>query len=173
MKKIFSGFIMIFPYLFVLLSYIIIKGERGIHIEEKDFITLTIMTIIMLIILFIVYIPTLICMICKWKSKTVMLINLLIKIIYIPVHFVLFLLIGAFGNPFLLILMPIPFIISIMFMGMTGTLSVAANINAYKSGNYKLSNAIIYSLLSYCYIVDIVVAIITFVKVNKKEKNMC
>ena len=142
MKKILSSLIMLFPYLFVLISYAIIKAE-------KSFMTFVIITIIMFIVFLIIYVIMIICMIFKWKPKTAMLINLLIKITYVPVHLILFLIMGGKANPFLVVLMPIPFIISIMFMGITGTVSLVAIIRAYKNGNYKLSKAIIYVLL-YC-----------------------
>ena len=152
---------MIFPYLWVLIMYIITS------MVEDSFAIVAITSIVMSFIYFIVFVATLICIVCKWDSRSVMLINLLMKIIYIPVHSVLLLLAGAMANPFLLVLMPIPFFMSVVFMAMTGTISVAANVNFYRNGNYKFSRAFVYSLLSYCYVADIVVAIITYINARK------
>jgi len=163
MKKIFSAFIMIFPYLFALLTYAII-------IFQKTFMTFVIMAVIMIMLFFVSFIITMISMIFRWEPKTALFFNLLMKIVYFPVHLILFIIMGGLANPFLLVLIPVPFIISCMFMGITGTISVAEIIRGYRNGNYKLSKAIICSLLSYCYIIDIIIAVILYIKANKCEQ---
>lgn len=165
MKKILTSLIILFPYLFILLTYAIITAE-------KSFMTYVMLTIIMIILFLIIYVITIIDMFRKWKLKTSMIINMLIKITYVPLHLILFIIMGAMANPFLFVLMPVPFIISVMLMGVTGTVSVVAIIKAYRNGNYKLSKAITYSLLSYCYIVDIIIAIMIYIKANKCENKI-
>lgn len=169
MKKIFIGFISIFPYLFFVLTYLIFKEEK-IVLDFNNLIAFAIMAIIMITIFLAIYSISLIFMIFKWKLKTIIKINLLVKFAYIPVHFILFLTISGMANPFLFAFMAVPFVISIIFMGITGIISLISIIKTYRKGIYKLSIAIIYALLSYCYISDIIIAIIVYVKFNKYEK---
>lgn len=161
MKKILSGFVMIFPYLFIFLTYVIITSKQ-------NFMTFIIMATIMIMIFLISFIATIIHMIFTWDSKNVLFFNLLIKLVYLPLHLILFIIMGGMANPFLLILIPVPLIISSIFMGITGTIFVVAIIKDYR--NYKLSKIVIYCLLSYCYITDIIIAIMAYIKATKYEK---
>ena len=155
MKKIMNGFVLVFPYLFALFAYLI-------SYLDKAFLPFCLMAAIMIILFVVSIIMTVIDVISKWNSKTALLFNLLLKIIYVPVHIVLFLIMGGMGNPFLFLFMGIPLMISGMFMGITGTIAVVAIIKGYREEKYRLSKTIVYSILSYCYIADIVVAVMAY-----------
>ena len=128
MKKILTAILMTFPYLFVLFAYLIFNIGK---FEQGDLWGLLIMTIIMSVLLTVSYFVTLAFIIFRWDCKTSLFINLLIKISYIPVHCVLLILTMGFSNPFLLILMPVPFIISVAFLLMTGTIFTISKIKFY------------------------------------------
>ena len=115
-----------------------------------------------MIILFVVsLIMTVIDMISKWDVKTSLLYNLWLKIVYVPVHIALLLIMGGMGNPFLFLFMGIPFGMSCMLMGVTGVFATIVFVKSRKSG-YSVGKVVLYSVLSYCYIADLVVAVIGY-----------
>ena len=96
-------FLMIFPYIFSVFTYVIFKyGNLG----ENNWWVFLAMSIIMIILFAVNYAITLISIIFKWNSKKALFNSLLIKISYIPVHCVLLLLTGGLLNPFLMIFAP-------------------------------------------------------------------
>lgn len=107
-------------------------------------------------------------MIVTWKAREALLANLIIKILYIPVHAFLYLLALAMGNPFLFLLIPVPVIISVMFLGFTGTVALPGIIKGYRDGAYQLPAAVIFCLFSYWYLADIAIAVIAYVKSRKR-----
>ena len=170
MKKLFTALLVIIPYLFPLLTFMSFYEniERNLVINGDNFISFVIMSVIMFVLFMISFIITIVFMIFKEKLKTITFSNMLIKILYIPVHLVILILAGALGNPFLFWAIPIPLAISAGVMGVTGTIALIAAVKVYKEGEYKLSTAVLYSVLSYVYICDVVVSIIMFIKSRKK-----
>lgn len=162
MKKIFNGFVLVFPYVFVFLTYLTTN-------LEKPFLPFVFMTATMTILFVVSLIMTVIDLISKWELKTSLLYNLWLKIVYVPIHLLLFLIIGGMGNPFLFLFMGIPFGMSCMLMGVTGTMAVIGIVKGFRNGNYKFGKAVVYSILSYCYIADIVVAVMAYSNNLKSE----
>ena len=169
MKKIPNIYILIFPYLYILLVCIIFRDK---NINEENLKTLAIVSIIVIAIYILNCIIVAISSAFKYEPKKAIKTSLLMKIVYIPIHLLLYVLIGAMANPFLVILIPVPFIISISLMSMTGMISAAGLINLYKHKIYKLGRTIVYILLSYCYIADLVISIITYIKVRGYNKDI-
>lgn len=170
MKKLLTALIIIIPYLFPVLTFMIFYEniERNLIVDGDNFISFVIMSVVTFLLFMISFIVTLLFMIFKEKLKTITFSNMLIKILYIPVHLVILILAGALGNPFLFWAIPIPLAVSAGFMGVTGTIALIVAVKGYKAGDYKLSTAVLYSVLSYVYICDVVVSIIMFIKSRKK-----
>ena len=164
MKKIPIIFIALFPYLFALLTYIIFSESKVLG--ELELIKFAIMTIIMIMLVILNLIITII-VLAKKEFRSVQIINLILKIIYIPAHIFLIFLSSAMANPFLLLVMWIPIAISFALMGITGTVGLVGIIKGYLDKRYSLGGAIIFSILSYLYIFDIVIAIIVCIKARK------
>ena len=160
MKKLPLIYIMFFPYLFVLATCLIFKS----FVKESGFIIFATTSVIMSALFMLTAILAIIFIVFKWNEKDALLFNLLVKIVYIPVHLILFVVMLGMGNPFLFMLMFIPLIISLMFMGITGTIALAGIISGYRIGIFKLSTSIIYGILSYCFIIYVIVAIIAYIK---------
>ena len=110
--------------------------------------------LILILLVTIASVAGLIHMIIRWEAGEVSLANLVIKIIYAPIHA-------------LFMLMPLPLIISLILMTFTGTLSLPAVIKGYGNGNYRLPAAVIFCLLSYCYMADLIAAVIVFIKTRR------
>lgn len=123
--------------------------------------------LILILLVTIASVAGLIHMIIRWEAGEVSLANLVIKIIYAPIHALLYLIMMGMGNPFLFMLMPLPLIISLILMTFTGTLSLPAVIKGYANGNYRLPAAVIFCLLSYCYMADLIAAVIVFIKTRR------
>lgn len=161
MKKILNILIITFPYLICLLT--ILTFTSG-----ENFLFPLLSLIILLGLFFISFISVVIDMFLKWKTKKVLSFALFIKLVYIPIHIVLLLITGGMGNPFLFWLMPVPLAISYFLLCTTSIISTIVFLKKYKEKNYKLSKTIIYSLLSYCYILDIVIVLITYIQSEKE-----
>ena len=84
MKKIFNGFVLLFPYLYVVLTYFIVN-------LENPFLPFVFTTATMIILFVVSLIMTVIDVISKWEVKTSLLYNLWLKIVYVPVHIALLL----------------------------------------------------------------------------------
>ena len=113
MKKVLSIIIILFPYLLGLLAYGLLKE---ISLDGGNWLIYLILISVLVMVFLIIYIMMLFSMFFKWDIKTSILSNLLIKIAYIPVYCILFLLSALMGNPFTFFLMPIPLMISFIFM---------------------------------------------------------
>lgn len=161
MKKILNILIITFPYLICLLT--ILTFTSG-----ENFLFPLLALIILLGLFFISFISVVIDMFLKWKTKKVLSFALSLKLVYIPIHIVLFLITGGMGSPFLFWLMPVPLAISYFLLCMTSIISTIVFLKKYKEKNYKLSKTIIYSLLSYSYILDIVIMLITYIQSEKE-----
>lgn len=151
MKKIFNGFVLLFPYLYVVLAYLTVN-------LENPFLPFVFTTATMIILFVVSLIMTVIDVISKWELKTSLLYNLWLKIVYVPVHIALLLIMGGMGNPFLFLFMGIPFGASCMLMGLTGVFATMVFVKGRKLG-YSVGKVVLYSVLSYCYIADLVVAV--------------
>ena len=154
MKKIFNGFVLLFPYLYVVLTYFIVN-------LENPFLPFVFMTATMIILFVVSLIMTVIDVISKWEVKTSLLYNLWLKIVYVPVHIALLLIMGGMGNPFLFLFMGIPFGASCMLMGVTGMFATIVFVKSRKLG-YSVGKTFAFCLLSFCYIADLVVAVIGY-----------
>ena len=154
MKKIFNGFVLLFPYLYVVLTYFIVN-------LENPFLPFVFTTATMIILFVVSIIMTVIDVISKWELKTSLFYNLWLKIVYVPVHIALLLIMGGMGNPFLFLFMGIPFGISCMLMGITGVFATIVFVKDRKL-SYSVGKVVLYSVLSYCYVADLVVAVIGY-----------
>ena len=154
MKKIMSGFVLVFPYVFILLAYLITR-------LENSFFLLGLMSLILIVGYLISYGFTLKEIALKWSLKTSFLYNLVLKSLYLPIHLLLLLIMGGMGNPFLFLFMGIPFGVSCMLMGVTGVFATIVFVKGRKLG-YSVGRVVLYSVLSYCYIADLVVAVIGY-----------
>ena len=120
---------------------------------------------------------TVIDVISKWEVKTSLLYNLWLKIVYVPVHIALLLIMGGMGNPFLFLFMGIPFGASCMLMGVTGVLSTIVFVKGRKLA-YSVGKTFAFCLLSFCYVADLVVAVIGYrdslksENIKRKEGNL-
>ena len=112
MKKILNILIITFPYLICLLT--ILTFTSG-----ENFLFPLLALIILLGLFFISFISVVIDMFLKWKTKKVLSFALSLKLVYIPIHIVLFLIAGGMGNPFLFWLMPVPLAISYFLLRTT------------------------------------------------------
>ena len=170
MKKIFNGFVLLFPYLYVVLAYFIVN-------LENPFLPFVFMTATMIILFVVSLIMTVIDVISKWEVKTSLLYNLWLKIVYVPVHIALLLIMGGMGNPFLFLFMGIPFGASCMLMGVTGVLSTIVFVKGRKLA-YSVGKTFAFCLLSFCYVADLVVAVIGYrdslksENIKRKEGNL-
>lgn len=70
---------------------------------------------------------------------------------------------GAFMNPFLIALLPVPIFLTIFFQILTGIVSLGTFIGSYKFKNCNLALSILGCILSFFYIIDIVMAIIILI----------
>ena len=170
MKKIFNGFVLLFPYLYVVLTYFTVN-------LENPFLPFVFMTATMIILFVVSLIMTVIDVISKWEVKTSLLYNLWLKIVYVPVHIALLLIMGGMGNPFLFLFMGIPFGASCMLMGVTGVLSTIVFVKGRKLA-YSVGETFAFCLLSFCYVADLVVAVIGYrdslksENIKRKEGNL-
>lgn len=170
MKKLFNGFVLLFPYLYVVLIYLTVN-------LENTFLPFVFMTATMIILFVASLIMTVIDVISKWEVKTSLLYNLWLKIVYVPVHIALLLIMGGMGNPFLFLFMGIPFGMSCMLMGLAGVFATIVFVKGRKLG-YSVGKVVLYSVLSYCYIADLVVAVIGYrdslkcENTKRKESNL-
>lgn len=164
MRKLPILFIAFFPYLIALVTYFIFRNE----VSKSSLTTFAVSISVLVLFFAIVSIAVIIHMIFKWEAQEALLANLIVKAVYIPIHLALFFLMMAMGNPFLFIFMFLPVLISMVFMGVTGTVALAGIVKGYRKGTYRLSTAIIFGILSYCYIVDIIIAIVTYVKTKRR-----
>lgn len=155
MKKIPVILIMLFPYIFALLIYQCLHSQS----QGKAIVWLVLAMAIMGLTV-ISEITTIIFLMIKGKIKNLTFVNLIIKVVYIPIHVLLNFLILAMCNPWLIWVTPILFIANCFLKGITGTMAVSGLVKLYKTKVYKLSTAIILGILSYCEIVDLIIAIV-------------
>lgn len=170
MKKIIPGiFVILFPYLFFILTYLITKIQN----TDLSFVIFLVMFFISIILLVTAVIGTSIIFSVNNIPLKSTIINFLIKLAYIPVHLLMFLLFGAFMNPFLIAFLLVPIFVSICFQILTGIVSLGTFIGSYKFKNCNLALSILGCILSFFYIIDIVMAIIILIvniyKVIKKK----
>lgn len=167
MKKIPIIYIAFFPYVLILTIYFAVAKEAN-----NNWLVVFIMSTFTLMLLFVIaFIWVIIHILFRGKAKEILFANLLVKIAYIPIHVGLFFIMLGMGNPFLFLFMFIPVVISIMIMGVTGTIAIVGIIKGYREDFCKLPTAIIFGILSYCYLGDIIIAIVCAVKSAKKEKS--
>ena len=114
-KKIPSILVILLPYLFLILSKLISKipdVNLALIIFLVTFFVMTILLVTSVIGTSIIFsvnnIPL--------KSA---IINFLTKLAYIPVHLLMLILFGAFMNPFLIALLPVPIFLTIFFQILT------------------------------------------------------
>lgn len=107
-------------------------------------------------------------MVFKWSARKALFYNAVVKFVYLPIHVVLIFVALGMGNPFLFMFMFVPVVISIMLLCATGVIAVAGIIRGYYEKKYKLSTAIIFSILSFWGICDMVVAMLAYQKAKKE-----
>ena len=96
----------------------------------------------------------------KMTAKEASIWNLVIKIAYIPAYVMMICCLGASMNIFLIWVSWIPVLFCILFIGMTGTVSIGTSVRCAREGKIKKSAAVAFSLLSYVFIADFIVAIV-------------
>lgn len=170
MKKIIPSILVILlPYLFLLLSKLI----NNIPDVNLAFIIFLVTFFVMTILLVTSVIGTSIIFSVNNIPLKSAIINFLTKLAYIPVHLLMLILFGAFMNPFLIALLPVPIFLTIFFQVLTGIVSLGTFIGSYKFKNCNLALSILGCILSFFYIIDIVMAIIILIvniyKVIKKK----
>ena len=109
-------------------------------------------------------------MILKWNIKKSILSILIIKIMYVPVYCILFLISILLLNPLGLVIFPLPLILSFMFMAITGIMSTVMLVKLYIDKKLKLSMMILFSILSYCYILDLILFLILYIRLKNIYK---
>lgn len=167
MKKIFNILIILFPYLFLILLYSFLKD---IYFGNGFWLIYLFLIFILFGINLAVYIFNLIFMILKWNIKKSILSILIIKVAYLPVYCVLFLIFILLLNPLSLVFVPLLLILSFIFMIITGIMSTVMLVKLYMDKKIKLSITILCSILSYCYILDVILFIILYIRLKDVYK---
>ena len=160
MKKIIPSILVILlPYLYLIFSLLINKIQN----TDLAVIIYLVMFFITIILLVTSAIGTSIIFSVNNIPLKSAIINFLTKFAYIPVHLLMILLLGAFMNPFLIAFLLVPIFLSISFQVLTGIVSLGTFIGSYKFKNCNLALSILGCILSFFYIIDIVMAIIILI----------
>lgn len=167
MKRMFNVLIILFPYLFGILLYSFLKD---ISLGNGFWLIYLFLIFILFGINLVVYIFNLIFMILKWNIKKSILSILIIKIMYVPVYCILFLISILLLNPLGLVIFPLPLILSFIFMAITGIMSTVMLVKLYIDKKLKLSMMILFSILSYCYILDLILFLILYIRLKNIYK---
>jgi len=106
----------------------------------------------------------------KLSVKEASIWNLIIKLLHLPAHAACFLLFCGMMNPFLMLLSWLPAIASIPLQFVSATTNVGTCINCRKNKKMETKTAVIFALLSYLYIIDIIIAVIQVVLICRKKE---
>lgn len=90
--------------------------------------------------------------------------NLVLKLIHIPVHLFVLIIVGGFMNPFLFLASWIPALFGIGLLIFDGFTNVGACVALYLRKKCRLSAAVLLGLVSFVYIGDIIGAIVQITK---------
>lgn len=167
-KNILTLIITILPYLGIAAFLMLILGDI-----ETDGIAYFIMMLVIEALVFAASVVFL-CSGIKGESdgRGMALANMIIKLVHIPVylfHFVLsvlFLISSIWTAPIVLLLLAV----DVFLLISSGIANIGANVNGYKKGLLTSNEATAFSVLGFFVIADIVVAIISYVKVNNRMK---
>lgn len=147
-------YIALFPYLLVLTI---------VGLISCDLIILVILlSVIELLLLFISMTGCLLGSL-RGKSRSNLFWTLAVKLIHLPVHVLMILLTMGMMNPFLLVIAWLPLLLSFMLMGLSGTLSAGTAVNSFRLKEIGLGFLILFIVLGFLYIVDIIISIIRVV----------
>lgn len=163
------------PYIYViLLPYIIYLTLRLIlekfSLNGQGLVLMIVALVIYCSIAAVAVISGIIISSVKLSPKETSVWNLVIKILHLPAHAVCFLLHCGMMNPFLMLLSWLPAVVSIPLQAVSATMNIGTCINGLKNKKLKTKTAIIFALLSYVYIIDIVTAIMQVVSFSGKNK---
>lgn len=160
MKRLPYIYIVIFPYIFY-----------SLFILTVSFDNIMVITLISLcIILIIACIFCLINSLKHMKAFELSCWNLLTKLAYTPIYIYMLFLTGGMMNPFLLLVSWVPTVISVILCFLSATANIGACINLFREKKCKLFSAIIFALLSYIIGIDIISAIIQFIRSLRKNQ---
>ncbi len=155
-------FFVLFPYIEILLFWLLSKLSLSFWIYLA-------LVIILFFVYLILYGISIAYLFINNNEKSLIYNNLGIKLGYVPLQCALLLLAGGMGNPFLFLFMGIPLVFSAAFTIMTGILSniCFARIALMKKDKSKAT--IWKCLLSYIFGLDVIVAVIEFISMKKKN----
>lgn len=167
--------VMVYPYayLLVILIFGITLGAGDEVMRSSAGVLKYIAIIFNLYSLFIVIYNTALMATGKYTLRQSTNMNLIIKILHIPIHMfhfvlgVIGILMGIWGIMFTILALTV----STLAIVLTGINSIGCSVRMYKDGVLKKSHSIICGILSFVFCVDIVVAIIYFIKARRKPIN--
>ena len=172
MKKVISkigkvGIILftLFPYIEILLIWLLSKLSLSFWFYLA-------VIIFLFFIYLILYGISIAYLVINNSEKSLIINNLGVKLGYIPLQCALLLLAGGMGNPFLFLFMGIPLVFSAAFAIMTGVLSTICFVRNNFIIKDKAELLIFKCILSYVFGFDVIVAIIEFISMKKRERKL-
>lgn len=105
----------------------------------------------------------------KWSARTSAKFNMILKLIQIPGYIVVFIMGLAFLNPFLMIFTIIFALLDLYCILCNGIISLALTYRANAEG--KINHPAVYGITQFLYCIDVISAIVMFVKVRKAYRS--
>ncbi|MBR6627028.1 MAG: hypothetical protein IKL04_03485 [Lachnospiraceae bacterium] len=155
MKRIAHVYIIIFPYLFVAVLYGLLMSIS----ETGRLILLGLLAGFMAILIVAAIISADIISAFKLSPHEACVWNLVTKAVHMPAHLFCYLLLMGMMNPFLLLISWVPLLLSLCLQGISGFASIGACVGCCRKKVMGKGLGILCSLLSFIYILDMLVAI--------------
>lgn len=107
----------------------------------------------------------------KWDADKILFANMLVKLIQIPAYIMIF----VMGVCSLITIFTIPFAIVYWMLDCisvfsTGLVAMSGSIRAKQEGKFSVAFTVITSILSYIFCIDVIVAVVMYVKYKKAQK---
>ncbi len=152
MTKFAYGYLLALPYINVAALLLLLKNE-------VDGVSLIIFFVVLALTCLIGAVMNVVYNLCavtaespKWYAVR----NLILKISHLPVHLLVLMVVMGFMNPFLLLVSWVPALFGFGLLVFDACTNIGTCINLYRHKKCTLGKAVLFCLLSYVYIADLV-----------------